>query len=821
VLLVGEAGMGKSHLLCDITLNRLKNHLPTLFVLGQHYQGANPLNTLQESLGLNDISHHEFLGALDAAGEAKATNTLIVIDAINEGINRDEWVHFLGAFLSDILNFPNLSVVLSCRSTYVDYLIQEDLIGNPLVEVVHRGFSGFEHRAASKYLSAQGISKPSTPITAPEFTNPLFLKTCCKALKDSEQSSFPKGLQGITKLFNFYIDSMEKIVAKKKHYRPREHVIKNVLENFTKALYPDYLFGLPLKTARVLINNLDPKPNNGDDLFDILIQEGVLSEDLVFDHNTEKSSPVVRFTYERFSDHFVADHIASAISTDSVNNVFKACGSLGLLFNNDNYFANSGILSALSILIAERFQREMIDLVPKNISDKTWLFDTLFTKTLLWRTGQSFTRRTLKLLNQVSGYGFHSPSLEILIALSTEPLHPWNAELLHRNLFKMSMPDRDQFWSTHIAVSDYDEEENEEESVLRSLIEWAHSGVMDQVEPERVHLCAIVLIWTTSTPNRRVRDQATKSIIRILSLYPEELLPILEKFCEVDDLYILERLYAVAYGVLSNIDDEQVIKGIADFVFNTIFSAGRPIPHILLRDYATGVMELALERGLVGSIIDPDRFRPPFSSKWPLFDPTNEELDDLMGDKYASSIRSSIMGFPGDFGNYSMSCIHNWSPTPIHKGKPQTAYEHQCEFAENLQGELKTQFLAHIEEQKIIDEKPFDETILCKRIEIEIVSPETEKQPTKYELLNDKIESTLSPKQKEQFRWVMGLGRSNSIGAFSRKKAHRWVCKRTIELGWTKELFEEFERCHTSRDAGRSQSKIERIGKKYQWIAFF
>ncbi len=232
-------------------------------------------------------------------------------------------------------------------------------------------------------------------------------------------------------------------------------------------------------------------------------------------------------------------------------------------------------------------------------------------------------------------------------------------------------------------------------------------------------------------------------------------------------------------------------------------------------------MELALERGLVGSIIDPDRFRPPFSSKWPLFDPTNEELDDLMGDKYASSIRSSIMGFPGDFGNYSMSCIHNWSPTPIHKGKPQTAYEHQCEFAENLQGELKTQFLAHIEEQKIIDEKPFDETILCKRIEIEIVSPETEKQPTKYELLNDKIESTLSPKQKEQFRWVMGLGRSNSIGAFSRKKAHRWVCKRTIELGWTKELFEEFERCHTSRDAGRSQSKIERIGKKYQWIAFF
>ena len=77
VLLIGEAGIGKSHLLCDITLKRIKDGLPTLFVLGQHYQGGNPLATLQDSLSLNDISPHEFLGALDAAGEAKKTNTLI------------------------------------------------------------------------------------------------------------------------------------------------------------------------------------------------------------------------------------------------------------------------------------------------------------------------------------------------------------------------------------------------------------------------------------------------------------------------------------------------------------------------------------------------------------------------------------------------------------------------------------------------------------------------------------------------------------------------------------------------------------------------
>jgi len=824
VLLVGEAGIGKSHLLCDISLKRLKEGLPTLFVLGQHYQGGNPFNTLQDALSLNDISHQEFLGALDAAGEAKETNALIIIDAINEGVHRNDWEHHLGAFLTDILSYPNISIVFSCRSTYVDYLVHKELIGNPLVEMIHRGFSGFEHRAASKYLSTQGISKPSTPITAPEFTNPLFLKTCCKALKDSGQNSFPKGLQGITKLFNFYIDSMEQVVAKKKRYRPGDQVVKEALETLTKSLYPDHLFGLPLKTARELINQCDPKPNNNneDHLFDILIQEGVLSEDLEYDDNGENLLPVVRFPYERFSDHFIAHIIANDISDESLESIFKEGGSLDHLFKNNAYYVYSGILSALSILIAERYHRELIDLIIDGKSDKR-LFDILFTETLLWRAGESFTKSSLELLNKVSGYGFHSSSLDVLMALSTEPSHPWNAELLHRTLFKMPMAKRDNFWSTHIAVSDYDEEGNEEESILRSLIEWAHSGVMDQVEPERIHLCAIVLMWTTSTSNRKVRDQATKSIVRILSLYPAELLPILEKFCEVDDLYILERLYAVAYGVLSNIDDEQIIKTIADFVFKTVFALGHPPPHILLRDYATGVMELALVRGLVGSKIDPNSFRPPFSSEWPLYDPSDEELDNLMGDKYGSSIRGSVMGFPGDFGNYSMSYIHNWSPTPIKEGKPQTAYEHQCEFSENLQGELKKQFLAHIEEQKIIDEKPFDEKIAFEDINVVFVSPDTEKEkkPTECELLKDKIESILSPRQKEHFRWVMGLGRANSIASFSRKKAHRWVCKRAIELGWTKELFEEFESYHTSKDAGRSQPRIERIGKKYQWIAFF
>lgn len=46
---------------------------------------------------------------------------------------------------------------------------------------------------------------------------------------------------------------------------------------------------------------------------------------------------------------------------------------------------------------------------------------------------------------------------------------------------------------------------------------------------------------------------------------------------------------------------------------------------------------------------------------------------------------------------------------------------------------------------------------------------------------------------------------------------HRYIITRVLELGWTSSLFEQFDRSCGSGDRGRVA--VERIGKKYQWIA--
>lgn len=139
-LLHGDAGIGKSHLLCDITLQRLQQNLPTVFLLGQHYTGGNPLDFLLESLDLKGLRYQQVLGALDAAGEAKATNTLIIIDAINEGVGRDDWYDQLARFATEVSDYSHLSLVLSCRSTYLNYMIPADLGADRLVRIEHHGF---------------------------------------------------------------------------------------------------------------------------------------------------------------------------------------------------------------------------------------------------------------------------------------------------------------------------------------------------------------------------------------------------------------------------------------------------------------------------------------------------------------------------------------------------------------------------------------------------------------------------------------------------------------------------------------------------------
>ena len=154
------------------------------------------------------------------------------------------------------------------------------------------------------------------------------------------------------------------------------------------------------------------------------------------------------------------------------------------------------------------------------------------------------------------------------------------------------------------------------------------------MDAEKAHICdesielyAIALTWFLTTSDRFLRDRATKALVSMLHPRPLVLVKVIEQFLEVNDLYVLERLYAVAYGVAMLSENYQEVGDLAHKVYEWVFKDEKPPTHILLRDYASGVIEVANNLGALSTNIDMEKTSPPYQSDWELDIPTQEELE--------------------------------------------------------------------------------------------------------------------------------------------------------------------------------------------------
>ena len=95
-------------------------------------------------------------------------------------------------------------------------------------------------------------------------------------------------------------------------------------------------------------------------------------------------------------------------------------------------------------------------------------------------------------------------------------------------------------------------------------------------------------------------------------------------------LMLTERIYAVAYGVAMRSHDAIGVGKLSSLVYEKVFANGTPPVHILLRDYARGVIERAIYLGS-DIEIDENLIRPPYKSTWPKI-PDEEEIQPLIPD---------------------------------------------------------------------------------------------------------------------------------------------------------------------------------------------
>lgn len=854
VLLCGAAGTGKTHLLCDVVQQRIAKGYPTVLLMGQRFVSNDaPWSQALQQLDLTNMSAEEFVGALEAAAQATDSRALLMIDALNEGTGRTIWPNHLAAFLAHVERSPWISVVLAIRSLYEEIVIPED-VRERAVKVTHEGFNEHEYDATRTFFVHYSLELPSTPLLTPEFRNPLFLKTLCQGLNVKGEHRLPRGFQGITAVFDLYLSAVNERLASASilDFDKRTPLVRQALEAVAKAIIDSGEPWLNLTNAKEIVDSFLPGRGYERSLYRGLVTEGVLVEDASL--QKAATEEVVFIVYERFADHLIAKTLLDRyLNVHDPATAFAQGGALAFISDEQNY-VSPGLLEALCIQLPERIGQELPSVAPN--CTKRWGLGNAFRQSLAWRTYAAFSDDTHKILNELccDEHDFDD-SLNVLLTVATLPGHPLNARFLDQRFRKDAMPDRDAWWSVHLHYV------WGSRGPVDRLVDWA--SLLDpgtSVDEEVVDLCAITLSWMFTTSNRFLRDRATKALVSLLTNRLDAVVRLVERFADVDDPYVIERIYAVAYGAAMRCHDSVTVGALAQVVYNRVFATGSPPPHILLRDYARGVIERAL---CIGSEIDviPERIRPPYKSIWPRI-PDEEDIQSLKPDwskgSYDSGdlawgwnrISSSVMD--DDFARYVIGTNSSttsrcwlsltlneppWQPPPSREAQLQTLIAEfsadernvweEFEAAENAYEVALRTFASEWfaqREQGQESEKSDNSDLDAFSQELERACPLGIKE---LEAIRDQacadLENVLSEVHAHRLETILTTDepdyKAKQPPGFDLHLIQRYILWRVFDLGWTTDRFGHFDRFAIGYH-GRAASKAERIGKKYQWIAY-
>ena len=736
LILRGEAGIGKSHLLADVATKRIQEGKASILLLGQHFKtDSSPwMQILRDQLRLN-CTEDEFLGALEARAQASGSRVILFVDAINEGRGRYFWRDYIKPFIRSFEKFKWVGLVLSIRTSYEKLIVPSDSMTTEIaVRITHHGFADVEYEASKLFFDSYGIEQPSIPLLHPEFQNPLFLKLFCEGLYKAGLTRIPEGYEGISAILQFFLRSVniKLSMPDRLNYPENVNLVEKAVTRIVETEIDNGSYFVEYEKAFQIVETELRKFSTSSGFLESLISEGVFSKNL-FGTEPDDDTEGVYLAYERFDDHLRASilierHISKA---DPALSFSPGSYLYELLQDEISCHANQGLIEALSIQLPESVGKELYELAP-HCRNYYPVVDA-FVDSLVWRKTNTISGKINAYINgSVLRYnGTHDKFFETLLLIASNPKHRLNALALHKHLMRFSLADRDAGWSVFIhRLFSYDS------SAVKRLIDWAWSDHdRSHISDKSIELTAISLGWFLTSSNRFLRDAATKALVALLENRIGLLIMVLKQFEKVNDPYVLERLHAVAYGCTLRTRQTDELKKLSEYVYSAVFKRRRVYSHILMRDYARGVIEYAKHLGVVSKSAY-RRSAPPYESIISKEFPSNEE----------------ILKLEFDYNNKDFK-DHYWS---------------QNEIIDSMVTEYGMPGRSYGDFGRYVFESAFSD-------------------------------------------W----------GITNAQPLANLAIKRVFELGYNVTKHGEFDRTLNSYTyTGRGARKAERIGKKYQWIAF-
>ena len=663
LILAGEAGVGKSHLIADVVTRREKEKQFSLLFLGQKFvTDENPFFQMMKMLSFNGTPE-ELLEILETKAETSGHRIIIFIDAINEGHGLTIWQNYIRSFVDKIRKHPWLGLVLSIRNSYEDAILPWDEFRyDYCVRARHHGFGQNTQKAVQLYFKWYEILYPSVPLLNQEFRNPLFLHLFCEGMKNNDYRKIPDGIKGIMSVMNMFFDGVEKSIRKNKQYSLSIRCVDKAIRKCIEYTVKNGLHEIAIDTAIGILSEVYPRVFAEGELLDYLISEGVFCKN-VFRQKDDSYKEFIYFTYDRFENILQAKYLIDELQFDT-----EALEEYVRKFKYP--YRIGGLLEALAILLPERKSVELYDKLPHFYKSKI-VADAVLSS-LVWREEKTIdSHLDIYFANFMSDNHFRDRLIQTIIEVGFNTGNYYNANYLHRMLAPIQLADRDAMWVPTL-YRIYSKREN----IIEDIIYWVWNDSNEvNIDEKSVELGATLLSWFLTSTNRKLRDTATKALVQLLHNRMQMLVPLLKKFSTVDDPYIHERLYSVALGCAVRSKSKEHLASLCQYIYSSIFNIeGEVYPHVLLRDYAREVIEYTIS---IGEKLDVDvnRIRPPYNSNFDYKPVPDKEIKAIFGKfkEYKDSpglynmltsmfTEHTAIGFSyGDFGRYTFqSALSNW-----------------------------------------------------------------------------------------------------------------------------------------------------------------
>ena len=634
--ILGDAGIGKTHIACNICDDRLKNGLPALFVRGSLFTTDQPIEAqLRTILDIPpSYSWHDFLKALSAAAEAYHTRIPLIIDGLNESVYNGTfskvWELGLTGLVQEVAQAKNLVLITTCRRSYEEAIwkevtAKEDIIPAKIIWkdkdslnlIYAYGFDLYEEvePAVEKYFKAYKIKADLTTAPLAQFKHPIYLKIFCET-KNRERKTEKEiyvGEQTLFEVFEEYLSQCNRSLCDRLGLHPKTPIIEPALKKMAEYLWQHRSREIPFEKLVHIVDGQSREHLDWQSSKTLIIE----SEGLLVYRDWTGVGEVMHFTYDLLGGYLIAKYLVEQAADDVqgfLNN--KEIGTL--LFGENRqtlHPMHEDIGRCLAAFLPAKTGRFLHE-----FSSNQKAFG-LSIRALFEISPSDINENCINLVNRLFRLSqdrrWFFKSMETTVG---HPNHPFNASFWSNQLMALSMPERDLSWTDYVRPL--------RESFEKILGRFEETCQDDQnisdYGKKRLLLLAEYIMWLLTSTVRWLRDQATRALYWYGRRFPEEFLGLVIKSFAINDPYVSERMLAAAYGIVmarqNDFEDTgfvtEILPKYARRLYENMFKPNAPhaTTHILARDYAKRTIDIALVYHLDLLTEDErERITPPFT----------------------------------------------------------------------------------------------------------------------------------------------------------------------------------------------------------------